>query len=204
MRACIAGWGSAVPEQRLTNADLERRVDTTDQWIRERTGIRERRVAGPGETTASLAIEAGAAAIKHAGITPDAIDLLVLATASPEQLIPHTGAFVGDGLGGYLTLFLAGFLATEMWRWLGLAAGSRLDVGGAPFRWVRAVATALVSGLVARMVLFPAGALAEVALLVRLVAFAGGVALFLLFRRNVAAGVGAGAALLMVAQLVGT
>lgn len=99
MRACIAGWGSAVPEQRLTNADLERRVDTTDQWIRERTGIRERRVAAPGETTASLAIEAGAAAIKHAGITPDAIDLLVLATASPEQLIPHTGAFVGDGLG---------------------------------------------------------------------------------------------------------
>jgi 3-oxoacyl-[acyl-carrier-protein] synthase-3 len=99
MRACVAGWGSAVPEQRLTNFDLERRVDTTDQWIRERTGIRERRVAGPGETTASLAIEAGAAAIKHAGITPDAIDLLVLATASPEQLIPHTGAFVGDGLG---------------------------------------------------------------------------------------------------------
>jgi len=99
MRACIAGWGSAVPEQRLTNTDLERRVDTTDQWIRERTGIRERRVAAPGETTASLAIEAGAAAIKHAGITPDAIDLLVLATASPEQLIPHTGAFVGDGLG---------------------------------------------------------------------------------------------------------
>jgi 3-oxoacyl-[acyl-carrier-protein] synthase III len=99
VRACIAGWGSAVPEQRLTNADLERRVDTTDQWIRERTGIRERRVVAPGETTASLAIEAGAAAIKHAGITPDAIDLLVLATASPEQLIPHTGAFVGDGLG---------------------------------------------------------------------------------------------------------
>jgi 3-oxoacyl-[acyl-carrier-protein] synthase-3 len=99
MRACIAGWGCAVPEQRLTNADLERRVDTTDQWIRERTGIRERRVAAPGETTASLAVEAGAAAIKQAGLTPDAIDLLVLATASPEQLIPHTGAFVGDGLG---------------------------------------------------------------------------------------------------------
>jgi 3-oxoacyl-[acyl-carrier-protein] synthase-3 len=99
MRACIAGWGSAVPEQRLTNADLEQRVDTSDQWIRERTGIRERRVAAPGETTASLAIEAGTAAIKQAGLTPDAIDLLVVATASPEQPIPHTGSFVGDGLG---------------------------------------------------------------------------------------------------------
>ena len=99
MRAAISGWGTALPEQRLTNADLERRVDTSDEWIVERTGIRERRVAGEGETTASLAIEAGAAAIKHAGLTPDAIDLLIVATATPEQPIPHTGAFVGDGLG---------------------------------------------------------------------------------------------------------
>ena len=99
MRACIAGWGTAVPDQRLTNAELEERVDTSDQWIVERTGIRERRVAAVGESTATLAIEAGAAAIKHAGITPDAIDLLVVATATPEQLIPHTGAFVSDGLG---------------------------------------------------------------------------------------------------------
>jgi 3-oxoacyl-[acyl-carrier-protein] synthase-3 len=99
MRACVAGWGTALPEQRLTNAELEQRVDTSNQWIVERTGIRERRVAARGETTASLAIEAGAAAIKHAGLTPDAINLLVVATATPEQLIPHTGAFVADGLG---------------------------------------------------------------------------------------------------------
>jgi 3-oxoacyl-[acyl-carrier-protein] synthase-3 len=99
MRAGLAGWGTALPAQRLTNAELEQRVDTSDQWIVERTGIRERRVAGAGETTASLAIEAGAAAIKHAGLTPDAIDLLIVATASTEQLIPHTGAFVSDGLG---------------------------------------------------------------------------------------------------------
>ena len=99
MRAAISGWGTALPEYRLTNAELEQLVDTNDEWIVERTGIRERRVAGSGETTASLAIEAGAAAIKHAGLTPDAIDLMIVATASPEQLIPHTGAFVGDGLG---------------------------------------------------------------------------------------------------------
>jgi 3-oxoacyl-[acyl-carrier-protein] synthase-3 len=99
MRASIAGWGTAVPEQRLTNADLERRVETTDEWIVERTGIRERRVARAGETTASLAIEAGTAAIKQAGITPEDVDLLIVATATPEQPIPHTGAFVGEGLG---------------------------------------------------------------------------------------------------------
>jgi len=99
MRAAISGWGTALPDQRLTNADLEQRVDTSDQWIVERTGIRERRIAGHGESTATLATEAGAAAIKHAGLTPDAIDLLVVATATTEQLIPHTGAFVGDGLG---------------------------------------------------------------------------------------------------------
>jgi len=99
MRASIAGWGTSVPEQRVTNADLEARVDTSDEWIVERTGIRERRVAGPDETTASLAVEAGTAAIKQAGITPEDVDLLIVASATPEQPIPHTGAFVGEGLG---------------------------------------------------------------------------------------------------------
>jgi 3-oxoacyl-[acyl-carrier-protein] synthase III len=99
MRASIAGWGTAVPEQRLTNADLEQLVDTTDEWIVERTGIRERRIAAPTETTASLAVEAGTAAIKQAGITPADVGLLIVATATPEQPIPHTGAFVADGLG---------------------------------------------------------------------------------------------------------
>jgi 3-oxoacyl-[acyl-carrier-protein] synthase III len=95
----IVGWGLAVPEGRITNADLEARVDTSDEWIVERTGIRERRIAGPGETTATLATTAGASAIKRAGLTPDDIDFLIVATASPEQPLPHTGAFVGDALG---------------------------------------------------------------------------------------------------------
>ncbi len=99
MRACVGGWGTAVPEKLVTNAEMEQRVDTTDAWIVERTGIRERHVAATTDTTASLAIDAGTAAIKQAGITPDAIDLLIVATASPEQPIPHTGAFVGEGLG---------------------------------------------------------------------------------------------------------
>jgi 3-oxoacyl-[acyl-carrier-protein] synthase III len=99
MRATITGIGSALPSGRLTNEDLERRVDTSNAWIVERTGIRERRVAADGETTATLGVAAGADAIKHAGLTPHAIDLLVLATATPEQPIPHTGAFVSDRLG---------------------------------------------------------------------------------------------------------
>ena len=97
-RAAIAGWGTALPARRLTNADLEQRVDTTDAWIVERTGIRERRIADADQTTGSLAIEAGAEAIKHAGLAPGDIDLLIVATATPEQPVPHTGAFVGEAL----------------------------------------------------------------------------------------------------------
>jgi len=106
------------------------------------------------------------------------------------------------GLSGYLALFAAGFLATEIWRWLGLLVGSRLDVAGEVFQWVRAVATALVAGMVARMVLFPAGALADVPLTVRLTAFAGGFVCYYALKRNLAVGVGGGAALLVLAQLV--
>jgi 3-oxoacyl-[acyl-carrier-protein] synthase-3 len=95
----IAGWGLAVPDGRVTNADLEARVDTSDEWIVERSGIRERRIAAPNESTATLATEAAANAIKRAGLAPDDIDLLILATASPEQPLPHTGAFVGEALG---------------------------------------------------------------------------------------------------------
>jgi 3-oxoacyl-[acyl-carrier-protein] synthase III len=95
----IVGWGTAVPDGRVTNADLEARLDTSDSWIVERTGIRERRVAGPGETTATLAFEAAAHAIKRAGLVPSDIDLMVVATATPEQPIPHTGAFIGEMLG---------------------------------------------------------------------------------------------------------
>jgi hypothetical protein len=109
---------------------------------------------------------------------------------------------IGDGFGGYLTLFLAGTLATGVWRWLGAIVGSRIDVGGEAFQWVRAVATALVAGMVTRMVVFPAGTLAHTALSVRIAAFLGGIALYFVLRRNLAAGVLGGAALLVIAQLL--
>jgi 3-oxoacyl-[acyl-carrier-protein] synthase-3 len=95
----IVGWGTAVPDGRVTNADLEARLDTNDAWIVERTGIRERRVAGPHETTASLGLEAAEHAIKRAGLVPTDIDLLIVATTTPEQPMPHTGAFIGESLG---------------------------------------------------------------------------------------------------------
>ncbi|MGH9264760.1 MAG: beta-ketoacyl-ACP synthase III [Acidimicrobiales bacterium] len=99
MRVAVTGWGMAVPERRVTNFDLAETVDTNDAWITERTGIKERRVAGEGETTASLAIEAGMAAIKDAGIEPGDIGLCIVATCTSEQPIPPTSAFVQEGLG---------------------------------------------------------------------------------------------------------
>jgi 3-oxoacyl-[acyl-carrier-protein] synthase-3 len=97
--AAVVGHGVAIPEGRLTNQDLEARVDTSDAWIVERTGIRERRIAGPDESTATLGTSAAAAAIKSAGLTPSDIDLMIVATQSPEQPMPHTGAFIGEALG---------------------------------------------------------------------------------------------------------
>ncbi|MFN2607803.1 MAG: hypothetical protein ABR511_07890, partial [Acidimicrobiales bacterium] len=97
--AAVAGWGIALPERVVTNDDLAQRVDTNDAWIVERTGIRERRVAGPGETTASLAAEAGAAAIKSADLSASEIGCCIVATCTPEQPVPATSAFVQDALG---------------------------------------------------------------------------------------------------------
>ena len=99
MAATIAGLGVALPEARLSNLDLERMLDTSDEWIVERTGIRERRVAADDETVTTLAIAACVAAIKDAGITPDDVSLLILATTTPAQLMPSTAALVQDAVG---------------------------------------------------------------------------------------------------------
>jgi 3-oxoacyl-[acyl-carrier-protein] synthase III len=97
--ATVAGIGTAIPDARLTNADLEARLDTSDEWIVARTGIRERRVAAPSETSGSLAVAASAAAIKDAGLVPDDVALLVVATTTPDQALPQTSALVHEGLG---------------------------------------------------------------------------------------------------------
>ena len=97
--ARITGWGMHAPSQVLTNADLERMVDTSDEWIVTRTGIRERRVAGPNETTASMAAVAGRRAIAVAGLEPDDIDLILVATLTPDHWTPATAALVKEAVG---------------------------------------------------------------------------------------------------------
>lgn len=94
--------------------------------------------------------------------------------------------------GGYLPFFVAGFLATEPWRWAGALIGRDLDANSEIFTWVRAVSSAIVSGLVARIVVFPTGALATISSPTRFAAAAIGLAAFLAFRRSLAAGVGCG------------
>lgn len=98
-RAAITGWGRTLPERVVTNADFEARVDTNDAWIVERTGIRERRVVGTDETTATMAADAAAAALKKATLVPDDIDLFITATSTGDTLIPHTGSWIQDRLG---------------------------------------------------------------------------------------------------------
>lgn len=97
--AQIIGWGRAVPSRVLTNADLEKMVDTTDEWIRTRTGIAERRVAGPKDTTASLGIRAAQEALRVADLPPNKVDLVILATSTPEHLLAPTACLIQDGIG---------------------------------------------------------------------------------------------------------
>ncbi|NUQ18850.1 MAG: ketoacyl-ACP synthase III [Sphingomonas sp.] len=98
-RSIVLGTGSALPKRRITNEELAQSVDTTDEWIVERTGIRSRYVAAEGETTASLAVGAARRAIEHAGVEATDIDLIVLATATPDQTFPSSATKVQAALG---------------------------------------------------------------------------------------------------------
>ncbi|MBF0417696.1 MAG: ketoacyl-ACP synthase III [Magnetococcales bacterium] len=99
LRARIIGTGSHLPERRLTNHDLARLVDTSDEWIFSRTGIRERRIAAEGEFTSDLAVQAGRNAIQAAGIDPATIDLILVATTTPDLIFPSTASIVQHKLG---------------------------------------------------------------------------------------------------------
>jgi len=98
-RAIIAGTGSYLPEKTLSNDDLMKIVDTNDEWITTRTGIKMRRVAGEGESTATLAAEAAKRALENAGMTPEEIELIIIGTITPEMPFPATACFVQEMIG---------------------------------------------------------------------------------------------------------
>lgn len=102
--AGILGTGSALPEKVITNFDLEKIVDTSDQWITERTGIKERRQAAPSETTSILCIRAARQALEMAGLKPSDLDMIICSTISPDMPLPSTAAFIQRGLGARTVL----------------------------------------------------------------------------------------------------
>jgi 3-oxoacyl-[acyl-carrier-protein] synthase III len=125
----VAGWGTALPERRVTNHDLERHLDTSHAWVVERSGIHERRWAGPGESTRPLATAAARAALADAGLTPGELDAVIVATTTPETPIPATAAQVaadlGIGVGAFdLNAACAGFV-------YGLVVGTGMLTAGA-------------------------------------------------------------------------
>jgi len=121
-RSLITGLGSFLPEAVVTNADLATRVDTSDEWISSRTGIRRRHIAQPGERTSDLALNAATAALKDAGITADVLDLIVVATTTPDETFPS--------------------VATNIQARLGMTRGAAFDVQAVCSGFVYAIAVA--------------------------------------------------------------
>ena len=97
--AHITGWGMGLPRRVMTNDDWAQLIDTSDEWIRSRTGVVERRIAGEGESTLTLSMEAARQALEVAGISPAQLDLIIVGTLTPEYVIPSTACLVQDGLG---------------------------------------------------------------------------------------------------------
>jgi len=100
-RARLAALGYYVPERTLTNADIEQIVDTTDEWIVSRTGIRERRIVAPDQATSDLAIEAAIDILESAGLGPEAVDVLIVPTCTPDHLFPSVAALTADAIGAH-------------------------------------------------------------------------------------------------------
>lgn len=98
-RSIILGTGAAAPKKILTNQDLESMVDTSDEWISSRTGVKQRHIAEDGDTTSLLAAEATRRALEMAGVEPEEVDMIVVSTTSPDMIMPNTGALVQKHLG---------------------------------------------------------------------------------------------------------
>lgn len=134
LTAKITGVGKALPEKRLTNADLEKMVDTSDAWITQRVGIKERRIAAPGEYTSHLAIRASQDALKMAGLSADQLDLILVGTSTPDTVYPSVACLVQKELGavnaGVLDISAActGFIYGASLAWGMIRAGLMKNV----------------------------------------------------------------------------
>jgi 3-oxoacyl-[acyl-carrier-protein] synthase III len=125
IRSVVRGVGKALPKNCVTNADLEKKLDTTDEWIVQRTGIHQRYIAGEGETTVSLGVEAAQDALKNAGLKPEDIDLIILGTATPNNTFPASAVEIQNRLGishgfafdvhAVCSGFLYGFTTADMY-----------------------------------------------------------------------------------------
>jgi 3-oxoacyl-[acyl-carrier-protein] synthase-3 len=122
LRAVVRGHGAYLPQKIVTNADLAKRVDTSDEWITERTGIRQRHIAAEGEFTSHLGAKAARAALESAGFNPDDIDMVLVATTTPDDTMPST--------------------ATKIQHMLGMTRGSAFDINAACSGFIYALATA--------------------------------------------------------------
>lgn len=122
IRSRVVGLGSKLPVRKVENAELESKVDTSDEWIRQRTGIERRHIAGDDETTVSLGTDAALAALEHAGLTPGDIDLVICATSTPDNTFPAS--------------------AVEIQHRLGMSHGAAFDMQAVCSGFVYAVATA--------------------------------------------------------------
>ena len=122
LRSCVRGVGAALPARIVTNDELARTVDTSDEWIQQRTGIKQRYVAGEGETTSTLATRAAEAALRHAGLSAADIDLVIVATSTPDYTFPA--------------------VATQVQANLGIVEGAAFDLQAVCTGFVYAVATA--------------------------------------------------------------
>ncbi|MHB8619618.1 MAG: beta-ketoacyl-ACP synthase III [Chloroflexota bacterium] len=127
--AQVVGWGTYVPERILSNADLERMVETSDEWITTRSGIKERRIAGPGESTSTLGIRAAEKALASAGIRGSDVDLVISASATPDYLFPAVACLIQDAIGAKCGAFdLEAGCSSFVY---GLAVGSQMIAAGA-------------------------------------------------------------------------
>lgn len=127
--ATITGWGKYVPERVLTNADLEKMVDTSDEWITTRTGIKERRIRGENEQSSDFSVNSARPALEMAGIGPEDLDLIIVACSSPDYLVPGVATIVQDKLGATCGAFQ---LASGCSGWVyALVTASQFIMSGA-------------------------------------------------------------------------